>query len=105
MGGHIHEHDPGGDAGPIGEMRKVQGTLAKRDPHRPHLDAPVSEAGDPGPVRREHNTAPPAWENCQQITGQGIPHPGCTVAARALPGAAHSGRMQHLRKVLFVLPT
>ena len=50
MGGHIHEHEVGGDAGPVGKMRKVQnqrchrrslgpvGSPAPADPvHRPHL--------------------------------------------------------------------
>ena len=62
MGGHIHEHHLGGDAGPIGEMREVQshrchrrrlgpvGSPAPADPvHRPHLEdvgRAVDETGD-----------------------------------------------------------
>ena len=62
IGGHIHEHQIGDDARPIGEMRKVQShrrpwcrlgrarSLAPADPaHRPHLEGvfrTVDEAGD-----------------------------------------------------------
>ncbi len=60
LGGHVHEHHLGGDAGPVGEMRKVHhprqrglgpvGSPALAAPvHRPHLedvDRAVDEAGD-----------------------------------------------------------
>ena len=64
MGGHIHEHHLGGDAGPIGEMREVQGKHFRRfrrglgpggrkapadSVDRPHLEdvgRSVDESGD-----------------------------------------------------------
>ena len=72
------------------------------------VDGAIHRAGGPS-IMRELDAIRPSIGRCKSgqavVTGAGdLPARYVVHAVGHLPGAAHPGRMQHRRKVLYVLP-